>query len=216
MSQPSSSSSQDQLPIAPMPQPPQVGRVRAIDVSHYEPRLDWKKAKLGGVMKMYTKASEGVSHKDKLLQVHVNDAQGAGVLCGAYHFFHEEFDGLDQAHFYLNAIKGMRLELPHCLDWESSSGDGRDEALLWLRSIEAATGVRPIIYSGYAHIKELVLSEEFSKYPLWMAHYGISEKQLKIPAPWRSLFGWQYTDHEGPPIIQGLAAGHTVDANWFY
>lgn len=203
------------IPTQPMTQASGV-KVRGIDVSHYEPRLDWVKARASGVVKMYTKATEGTGHLDRLLRVHVADAQKAGVLCGAYHFFHHDMDGRVQAELFLEAIKGMSLELAPCLDWETVSGDGRNEALRWLNLVENVVGKVPVIYGGYFHFKELKLEHGFSKYPLWMAHYGISEKQLKVPAPWTSLCGWQYTDHEGPPIVQGLSPGHSVDANWFY
>ncbi|CAK0739625.1 lysozyme [Azospirillaceae bacterium] len=106
------------LPIKPQ------GKVLGIDVSHYEPPLDWKKAFGGGVRWMYTKASEGLSHKDILLHKHCDDAKAAGVYTGAYHFFHASQPGEPQAEHYLKTVEGMKFDLPHCLDWESRALTG--------------------------------------------------------------------------------------------
>jgi lysozyme len=182
--------------------------------------VDWAKANAGGVEWMITKATEGVSHVDKTLFAHTNAARGH-CLVGAYHFFHASMDGAKQAELYLKAISTLpyRLDLPHCLDWESSSADGMSsahqqrEALAWLNKVESAAGRVPIIYGGEAFLRELKLPESFARYPLWLAHYGTTEEKLKIPAPWKRLFAWQYTDAETVP---GLAKGHHVDANWFF
>jgi lysozyme len=205
-----------------IPDPPKTNenqtksKILGIDVSHYEPSVDWEKAKAGGVVYMYAKATEGVSHVDVMFKKHIEAAIAAGVKVGAYHFFHADMDGEAQAENYLKAIAGMKFDLPHCLDWESSSGDGRDQAQKWLDIIEKQTGSVPALYSGEAHFRELKLPQSFSRYPLWMAHYGVPEAKLRIPNPWTKLFGWQYTDSEGSPRVQGLPLGHHVDASWFY
>lgn len=209
-------------PTIPSPTALKGIKVLGIDVSHYEPALDWKKAKLGGVVKMYTKATEGLSHVDVMLHKHVDAASAAGVETGAYHFFHAAVDGKAQAEHYLKTVAGMKFDLPHCLDWESSSGDGissvgqQFQAQKWLDAVEHATGTTPIIYGGESHFRELKLPPSFARYPLWLAHYGVIEAKLRIPLPWLKLYGWQFSDSEGAPRVQGLASGHHVDANWFY
>ena len=202
--------------VAPVQLKPSGKKTLGIDVSHYEPALDWSKAKLGGVEWMYTKATEGAAHVDSSLHMHVGSAKGAGVLTGAYHFFHANIDGAVQAHLYLKTVAGMNLELPHCLDWESSSSDGQSsakqqlEAKKWLDIVEAATGKVPMIYGGLSHLKDLKLGPEFARYPLWLAHYGVSS--TLVPAPWKEYTAWQFTDAGSVP---GLASGHHVDTNWF-
>lgn len=202
------------LPIKPQTS----SRLLGIDVSHYEPPVNWEKARAGGVKFMYTKATEGAGHIDKYLRVHADAAKSAGVLNGAYHFFHASIDGLKQAELYLQTVAGMSLDLPHCLDWEGSSGDGlpanaqKLEAKKWLDRVEKATGRVPMIYGGESHLREMGLGPEFERYPLWLAHYGVRESQLRLPQPWKKFTIWQYTDKES---VAGLAAGHHVDANWF-
>jgi len=194
-------------------------KILGIDVSHYEPAVDWVKAKAGGVLWMYTKASEGSGHVDVMLHKHCDAAKAAGVYTGAYHFFHASVDGAEQAKLFLKTINGMKLDLPPCLDWESGSADGvaaatqKVRARAWLDEVEKATGRVPVIYGGEAFMRELRLDPEFARYPLWLAHYGVKEASVKCPAPWAKIAMWQYTDAESVP---GLGNGHHVDANWFY
>jgi len=206
--------------VAPVPISVVPKRLRGIDVSHYEPEVDWVKAKASGVVWMYTKATEGLGHVDAMLNNHVKGANLAGVYTGAYHFFHASQDGKQQASVFLNNISNLSLDLIHCLDWESSSADGlpaliqKARAKDWLNEVERVTGKVPMIYGGESFLNELNLGPEFLKYKVWIAHYGVPESRVKVPAPWVKYTAWQYTDAEGPPIVQGLKPGHHVDASW--
>ncbi len=192
--------------------------VLGVDVSHYEPAIDWHKAEAGGVQWMYAKASEGVGHIDSMLKSHCSAASAAGIFTGAYHFFHASMDGDEQARLYLRTVQGMDLKLPHCLDWEEGSADGEPrlfqqaEAYKWLSAVEKATGKTPVIYGGESFLRGLQLPSLFARYPLWVAHYGVREIDVHTPTPWPKFTMWQYTDAE---TIPGLAHGHHVDASYF-
>lgn len=204
--------------VSPVPLKPSGKRTLGIDVSHYEPELTWPQAKADGVEWMYTKATEGLTHVDAYLHKHADAAMKAGVYAGAYHFFHASQDGEKQAANFLASVSGMNLTLPHCLDWEQSSADGMSagaqiqEALKWLNMVENVTKRPPVIYGGESFLRELKLPQVFSRYPLWLAHYGVPEQRLVIPTPWPRYTMWQYTDSES---VSGLASGRHVDANWF-
>lgn len=189
-------------------------RILGVDVSHHEPALDWQKAKAGGVQWMFTKATEGLHHVDIMLHQHVGSAKGAGVLTGAYHFFHPSASGLDQANLYLKSVSDIHLELPHCLDWEVADSQTslaqQKQAKAWLDTVEKKSGRVPVIYGGSAFLRNLKLGPEFARYPLWIANYGVNEPH--VPQPWKQFTMWQYTDAESVP---GLAPGHHVDANVF-
>lgn len=204
--------------VSPIELKPVIAKILGIDVSHFEPALDWNKAKSGGVKFMYTKATEGVAHLDSMLKAHISSARSAGVLAGAYHFFHASMDAKAQASFYLKSIEGMIFDLPHCLDWESGSADGvasavqKMKARTWLDIVEKATGKVPVIYGGESFLRELVLDSNFARYPLWLAHYGVSEDKIHIPKPWSKYTIWQWTD---AGVVPGLAGGRHVDCNYF-
>jgi lysozyme len=187
-----------------------------IDVSHYEPVPDYVKLKANGVGAVYAKASE--HQPDSLFKAHIKAAQAAGLPCGGYHFMHAAggMSGMAQADLYLSCVKDLKLELKHCLDWESGSADGMSSdhqqgvADGWLASVEKATGRVPCIYGGESFLNDLKLPIKYAKYPLWLAHYGCAESHLKIPFPWRAYAAWQYTDAEA---IAGLSDGQHVDAS---
>lgn len=210
---------QPSLPnVSPVPlQPKPLGKILGVDTSHYEPALDWKRAKADGVVWMYSKATEGLQHVDKSLKQHCDAAAAAGVQTGAYHFFHASMDGSAQAALFLRTTFGMKFQLPPCLDWEGSSADGQSsgkqqlEAMKWLDAVEKSTGKIPAIYGGESFLRELKLPPSFARYPLWLAHYGVPENRLRVPAPWKDYWAWQFTD---ALAVDGLAPGHHVDANW--
>lgn len=218
-------SDEPQLPLPPELKKPDSseldgpGRILGIDVSHYEPSIDFALAKTSGVGWMFAKATEGTKFVDALLKQHATNAKTVGIAVGAYHFFRANFSGIDQANFFLQTCNatGLNFDLL-CLDWEQGSGDGvnvniqKNEALAFLKRIEEATKKTPIIYGGEAFLRDLGLSSDFKRYPLWLAHYGVTEAKLKVPAPWTDWTMWQFTD---AGLVKGLAAGHHVDCNYF-
>ncbi|CAK0739612.1 lysozyme [Azospirillaceae bacterium] len=65
-------------------------------------------------------------------------------------------------------------------------------------------------FTGAQLLKGLHLDESFTRYPLWLAHYGVLT--TLTPAPWKQWTMWQFTDSGSVP---GLASGHHVDSNYF-
>ncbi len=212
-------------PVIPLPvvnpkpvlaPPLNSSRVLGIDTSHYEPAVDWIKAKAAGVQWMYTKATEGTGHVDSMLHQHVLEARAAGVLTGVYHFFRASADPVEQANLFLRTVKGLKVDLPYILDWEISDGMSgavnRSKAKVWLEIVEKADGRTPWVYGGESFLAGMTPDAAFARYFLILAHYGIVQAQLKVPAPWPKAIAWQFTDALSLP---GLAPGHHVDANYF-
>lgn len=184
-----------------------------IDVSHYEPVPNYAKLKADGVSAVIAKASE--HQPDSLFHAHVKAAQAAGLPVGGYHFMHASGDGLAQAELYLKCVMDLKLEIRHCLDWESGSADSQSSAhqqgvaKAWLDAVEKSSGHVPMIYMGYSFGKDLHLPESFARYPLWFARYT-SAKSSDFPLPWKSYAAWQYTDSLK---LDGLSGGHSCDAS---
>lgn len=187
-----------------------------IDVSHYEPALDWHQAKVGGVQWMYAKASEGTGITDQMLFKHVVGAQAEDILSTAYHFFHASESGIDQADYFLHAIQTLRLNLPCVFDWEDASKNGmssehqQEQALDWLNEVERESGKTPWIYMPWHLIPELNLSSDFARFPLLVQRYGANPTSEK---PWPQMTAWQFSDAYAAP---GLPSGHHCDANVFF
>lgn len=190
--------------------------IQGIDLSHFEPALNWKAAKSSGVEWSYTKASDGREFLDWSREMHTSGARAAGVINGCYHFFRANIDAATQSSLFLGAVKGMHLDLPYILDWEEESVQGQSHstqisrAMTILQVMENSSKRIPMIYMGLGLAKELNLPEVFAKYPLIVAKY--SSILCPPPVPWKSMCAWQYTDSAHVP---GVAQGHTVDSNWF-
>lgn len=183
--------------------------VKGVDVSHYQPVIDWKMLKKEGYEFAFLKATEGLSFKDKMYLKHKVAAQDAGLLVGAYHFFRPNLNAEVQAKHFCDTA-GM-TNLPLVFDWEVSDGvpseDDRNEAKLFLNTVERIAGHVPIVYTGPYFAQDLRLGPDFKKYPLWVAHYGT--KCPLVPQPWENWTFHQYTD-KGSSV--GIA-GPNEDAN---
>jgi GH25 family lysozyme M1 (1,4-beta-N-acetylmuramidase) len=87
--------------------------VEGIDVSWYQKKIDWKQMANSKVF-AFIKATEGTSLEDKLFASNWSGARNAGLLRGAYHFFHPSVDPIEQADFFLSKV--ATCELPPVLD----------------------------------------------------------------------------------------------------
>lgn len=130
----------------------------------------------------------------------------AGIIRGAYDFFHPNINPLTQANAFLNIVGSLEVgDLPCALDWESTDGvpsaTDRANALIWLQHVEQSTGVIPIIYTGPYFADALKLDSRFGRYPLWVAHYGVSCPL--VPSPWVNWTFWQTSESGSVPGISG-------------
>ncbi len=60
--------------------------IRGIDVSDFQPVVDWAQVKAGGVTFAFVKATEGTGFTAKTFKSKWTAARAAGLLVGAYHF----------------------------------------------------------------------------------------------------------------------------------
>lgn len=96
---------------------PLASFVEGIDVSWYQKKIDWQEVATSKVF-AFIKATEGVTLEDKAFASNWTGARTAGVLRGAYHFFHPSADPIKQAEFFLSTV--VTCELPPVLDVEAS------------------------------------------------------------------------------------------------
>src|SRR5436853_6426864 len=113
---------------------------KGIDVSHYQGNVDWPTVKSSGVVDFsFIKATEGLSVQDSQFAANWQGARSAGLLRGAYHFFHSADDAIAQVKYFLNCVKSaggfLPGDIPPVLDFENSSLDSGVSAA------QAASGV---------------------------------------------------------------------------
>lgn len=168
--------------------------VKGIDVSHYQPIVNWSQVALSCGFAII-KATEGIRTVDPYYDIHTINARKAGLIVGSYHFYHPELSPTMQAQLYVSATGGYKKgDIPPVVDVETLSARGAQamlsDLLTFTKIIKAGCGVDPIIYTspGVA-ITFGEFSPELALYRLWIAHYGV--ELPTIPQPWTEWTFWQ-------------------------
>jgi lysozyme len=185
------------------------GMIQGVDVSHHQGDIDWTTVRKSGIQFAYIKATEGDSWLDTLYRSNLREARAAGLLTGSYHFFSFCKSGSVQAANFLSNADFSDGELVPVLDVETAGncrqGPGDElyaEVKVFLDSVEAAVGIRPLIYTTtwfhLRHMDGMFEDERFWMRNLWWR-----------PNDSMDWVFWQYAV-EQLPGVQG-----DVDKNWF-
>lgn len=188
--------------------------IHGIDVSRYQQRINWEAVSGMQVEDIklsfaVIKATEGATRVDPSFKRNWQKSREAGLVRGAYHFFIATRDGEKQARNFLKQVQLESGDLPPVLDIETTNGvvapQLRKEVKAFLETLEAETGVKPIIYTNVDFYKRY-LKDHFDDYPLWVAHY-LEAHQPRITRNWVL---WQHSE-------KGRVAGirSKVDFNVF-
>ena len=178
------------------------------DVSSFNVGNDWKAFARTGRGFGIVKASEGLSLANRVFAADWTAIKKAGLVRGAYHFFHADRDPVAQAKFFVKTVGSLGAgDLAPILDWEILAGRTVSEniaaAQAWLNTVEAATKRVPIIYTSAAFFDRLGNPKQFARYPLFVANYDVSCP--RVPAPWTTWSLWQYAATGTVPGIVGAA-----------
>jgi lysozyme len=195
--------------VKPEPQKPIETKVEGVDVSHHNGAVDWEKLKAHGIVFMFAKITEGTSFIDPLYLDHIKHAKAAGLITGAYHFFHHNEDATAQAKHFIETVKKLQIpDLPLVLDWEQQGGTKNqiNEAMHFLNIIELNFNRVPIIYGSTSFLEDFKLPNSFDRYPLWLANYA----RPRVPKPWSKYTFWQDSEAK---VYDGLKG--SFDHNWF-
>lgn len=153
---------------------------------------------------IFIKATEGYQYVDPFYHMTMASARKLSVPCGAYHFYKSGVSPLEQARSFMQTVGTIQSgDLPPVLDWEDVDATNVDDVLDFLNSVEAQSGMVPIIYTGLSFITDLKLSEKFNRYPLWLAHYS---QNTITPPPWKQWTFWQHSE---------AGSGNQYDKNFF-
>lgn len=171
--------------------------IKGFDVSAYQPYTDFPRMKRDGHSFCFLKATEGITYFDKCFKIFWQRSKEAGLIRGAYHFFHPSSDPIKQAENFCMSVGPLASDdLPMVLDWETTdsvpSAQDRIRGLAFLNKVHSLSGKPPIIYGAPYFLHALGLSADFRQYPLWIAHYGV--KSPLVPEPWTQFSFWQFSD----------------------
>lgn len=168
-----------------------------IDVSKWQASVDWQAVANDGVEFAFIRVSHGTNTIDQFFEANWDGAREAGILRGAYQYFEPGQNPITQADILLDKMGPLQPgDLPPVIDVEShgdlSSTTVAAKVKQWVDHVEAALGVKPIIYTGRYFWQDYVKTSAYAEYPLWIAHYTTGCPNL--PLQWSDWTFHQYTD----------------------
>ena len=189
--------------------------VKGIDVSYYEPSVDWPTVHANGIDFAIIRATDGTQYIDPSFPAYWAGAKAAGVIRGAYQFFRPAEDPIAQADLLLQRMGPPEPgDLPPIIDVEVNGGlapaDVAAAVRAWVSHVAAAIGRQPIIYAGLYSWHDLTNNTDITTSPLWVAQYTTAPCP-DIPSPWTRWEMWQDSSTGSVPGIPGS----TLDLDLF-
>lgn len=172
-----------------------------IDVSSWQTGIN---VTTSGAQIVVAKATEGIGYVNPDCDRVVQDALAAGQGVGVYHFAHTENDARREAQYFIDNTRGyVGKGIVPILDWEPSAPWDTGWALTWLKTVEAAWGTKPIIYTNQSTENSYNWDSVVAgDYGLWIAAYTLGYTPIygfNPPAVqptlyhWPFAVAWQYT-----------------------
>lgn len=209
--------------------------VHGVDVSVYEPNIDWRALRSQGFRFALIRATSSLTYVDPKFAEHWAGARGAGILRGAYHYLFGGQDAKRQAESFIKTVGSDKGELPPIVDLEDAYNENVPNSKListckaFLDIIEQAFGRKPMVYSRRTYLEPRVSingkAPVWAKdYDLWIAQYPFefdpdrmpNVNMPKQPNGWKDWKFWQYSENA---IVEGvtddLNRSTQVDLNWF-
>ena len=177
---------------------PENYQIHGIDVSKYQKNIHWdavKKMKSKNVQIgfAFMRATIGNFRKDGYFNKNWSESKEAGIPRGAYHYFYCNQNSRMQAYNFIRCVKLNSGDLPPVLDVEEMDGvtpqQFKNQIREWLEIVEHFYKVKPIIYT-YTNFYEDYLSNDFDKYPFWIAHYNRNNH----PSTSRDWHFWRHSE----------------------
>lgn len=195
--------------------------VTGIDVSKYQPSIDWKTVKASGIEFAiirvgYRGSSTGVLVEDPYFRQHINGATQAGLKVGVYFFTQAitKAEAVEEASMALALTEGYKLDYPIFIDTERVSGNARANNLsrekrtecveAFCKTIQNA-GRKAGVYASKSWYNDQLNVSKLDKYCIWVAQYNTT-------CTYNGRYSiWQYTETGKVPGIPG-----NVDLNISY
>jgi lysozyme len=177
-----------------------------IDVSHFDPDLDYKRAHAEGAAFIVHKATEGAG-TDPTYARRAPAIRASGAVPGAYHFLRSTPSAAEQVDHFLSVI-GDPAGLLIQLDWELSGSDLApiSMARAWVAEWHARTAGHPVLI----YLPHWVWADHLGSPPglstlgpLWASHYLAGTPLTPAdgarvpPAWWSGYGGWS-----APTVLQ--------------
>jgi lysozyme len=196
---------------------PSAYPVHGIDLSRWQPPVDWPRARTAGVSFAFVKATEGGDALDPAFRDHWRGARAAGIPTGAYHFFYHCRPAAEQATWFIAHVPRVQGALPPVLDMEWTPLSPtctrrrapeviRAEARVFLDALERHYWQRPILYTT---------PEFFETNAMWRLE-GVEFWLRSTAAHPRERYAgqhWTFWQYSGTGLVPGVRG--RIDLNVF-
>lgn len=186
---------------------------QGIDISSWQRNVDFSAVKNSGINIVYIKSSEGRSYINPFFESSYSNAKANGLKVGFYHYVTARTtqQAISEANFFARVVSGKEADCKLAMDFENfgnlSINQINEISKIFLETLENVTNSEAIIYSN-AYSARTIFSQELTKYPLWVANYGVSAPGSN--GKWETWVGWQYTSTGTVNGVSGY-----VDRNQF-
>lgn len=185
--------------------------VLGLDISHYQGTPNFAQLKADGLSFVFLKATESTGYVDPTLASNRANARAAGLTVGYYHFA-RAVDATSEANHFCDAVGTLAAGELVALDWEVAGANPPAWCKVWLDTVQARLGVKPLVYMN----KSAEAGSDWSAvvnadYGLWLANYDFSATNAMVkPKHWAFVAIEQYSDRAS---YVGISGG--VDADVF-
>ncbi|NJC96228.1 MAG: hypothetical protein C3F07_05185 [Anaerolineales bacterium] len=209
--------------------------VHGVDVSVFEPRVDWRALRAQGFRFALIRATSGIGYVDPKFAEHWAGAREAGLLRGAYHYLIAGQDPGRQADLFIATVGNDKGELPPIVDLEDAYNEKESNSRIIasceavLKRLDSAFGRKSMVYSRKTYLQVHVTvggrAPAWAKdYDLWVAQYPYVFNSATMPNVnmpmqpdgWKAWKFWQYSE---TAIVEGVTDEYNrptrIDLNWF-
>lgn len=167
-------------------------------VSHFNAGdTDWNALRQSGYRYAVIKVSQGLNFVDPAFESSWAAAGKAGLIRVPLHLLTGSGDPTEQAKFFLTVLN--RVTFGPCdlgplvdLEWNPSSTATMSQAAAWLKTVEGASKVTPMLYVPSSYLPSSADTSALVKYPLWIASYKGGPP--KLPAGYSRYTFWDFTN----------------------
>ena len=173
-------------------------RYQGIDVSEWQGYINYREVREDGIEIVYIKSSQGSNITDPYFRTNYDNAKANGLKVGFYHFLTARTteEARREAEYFCSVISGTSPDCRLAMDFEEFGDltiqEINDISVAFLERVGELTGKELVIYSDLSNARDTFSSELVSRYPLWIAEYGVSRPSNNTR--WSEWIGFQYSD----------------------
>jgi GH25 family lysozyme M1 (1,4-beta-N-acetylmuramidase) len=192
---------------------------KGIDVYAGTGTINWTSVKNAGISFAFLKATQGTYYQDANYHTNRTNANGQGIVIGAYHFADPNTtpsvsaNAIAQANYFINFAKPAKGDFQVVCDWEvnyNSMSQANMGAWLtaWCAQIQTLTHTPAIIYTYPSFWSNMPSGWTNPNCALWIANYGVTSPSL--PAPWASS-GYAFWQYSSTGSVSGISGNCDLD-----